>query len=338
MKKTEVTKLEIMIYILLFVLFFLGAYWLPRWTFFLFTNPFAIGTLLFIIAAIGYFHRNIALGLLSVFVILYISITKTEQEQKEKRERKEGYSNNNNQIQIQPGWTKELIQEFLQFQDLHHPNYIFDMNIIQQQVTPKEVKEYVKTGKWKWSRKIKKLYEQTLANDVFVSVNPITARNDAQQLYNETAIKELLVWTTKEGKFILNGAVIGHTKGLPKNANNLVQCGIDGQLTKVTNQRIEGDTGFMIQNNSVIQPEELPLLLNGFSFLNEPCNPCSALNEKPSYNCPFTLDIGDGGEISPIWAYLWGIKQQPTKQKKGLTGVIPRIVDDPFRLQINTNF
>ena len=51
--------------------------------------------------------------------------------------------------------------------------------------------------------------------------------------------------------------------------------------------------------------EDLPSVVPGFKFLGSPCNPCGALNSDADYSCPFSLDIGDGAEVSPIWSTLW---------------------------------
>jgi hypothetical protein len=39
--------------------------------------------------------------------------------------------------------------------------------------------------------------------------------------------------------------------------------------------------------------------------LNGPCNPCAPLDNPPSYSCPFSLNTGNGAEVSPIWKLLW---------------------------------
>jgi hypothetical protein len=45
--------------------------------------------------------------------------------------------------------------------------------------------------------------------------------------------------------------------------------------------------------------------VNGFKFLNGACNPCSPLDNPPNYSCPFSLNTGNGAEVSPIWKLLW---------------------------------
>jgi hypothetical protein len=223
---------------------------------------------------------------------------------------------NDSNIDLQNGWTKDLVNEFLKYQSYHNPNYHFDMNLLQLQVKPNEVKEYFKTGKWKWSPEIQNLYKVTISRQPNISFSSGTAINNAQQIYNETAIKEVMAWDTKEGHFILNGAIIGQTKNLPKNINNTIQCGLNGKPEKVEHLRANGASGLMVENYTPVEPEAIPAILNGFSFIKEPCNPCEILDEKIlTYNCPFILDIGDGGTVSPIWAYLWDLDKTKAKSK-----------------------
>jgi len=352
--KLKATKIEIMIYIILFIVFILASYISPSVILFLFTSPIGIGILLFAIAAVAYFNNNLGFGLLSVFIILYVSIyhsmkpdadpnTNTKAK---KVKTNEGFSNQeyaDSNIILKNGWTKSLVMKFITYQNNYNPNVYFDINIIQQQATPEEAEEYLKTGKWSWSPEIQNLYKATIARDPLYSFSPGTALDNAQQLYNETAIKEVLAWDTKEGHFILDGVTIGHTKNLPKNINNTVRCGLDGNPVKVTNRKATGAPGFMIENYTPVEPAALPALINGFSFLKKPCNPCAILNENIfKYNCPFSLNIGDGGEVSPIWAHLWGlVPGDKTVKQKGRIGIksrIPTEEESTEDYQINTNF
>ena len=59
------------------------------------------------------------------------------------------------------------------------------------------------------------------------------------------------------------------------------------------------------------------LNLQKFQFIKQPCNPCEILQEDvPNYNCPFTINTGNGNKVSPIWAYLWGMKIPKYKKTK----------------------
>ena len=191
------------------------------------------------------------------------------------------------------GWNNQLIHDFLSYQNLYNPHYIFDINIIQKQVTAQEARQYLKTGEWVWTHEIDRIYEDMLEKYNTISFHPYFALKKAKRIYNQVAIQELLAWNTKEGKFILNGA---------HNKNNILQCNLNGQIEN---------------NNMLISPQEIPSLLNGFQFIKKPCNPCEILQEDVlHYNCPFTINTGNGNKVSPIWAYLWGIKNPNYKRKK----------------------
>ena len=71
--------------------------------------------------------------------------------------------------------------------------------------------------------------------------------------------------------------------------------------------------GDKTKNVEVIENADIPKVVTGFSFLQGTCNPCVALNNPPNYSCPFSLDVGDGGDISPIWQNLWGYDDNNTK-------------------------
>jgi hypothetical protein len=115
-----------------------------------------------------------------------------------------------------------------------------------------------------------------------------------------------MAWNSKEGTFLLSGVVIGHTKGLPQNNNNIARCGSSGSMEKITSMGYDGINGSLTKNTEVINNSDLPSVVPGFKFLKEDkCNPCVALDAD--YSCPFSLNVGDGGTVSPIWNTLWNI-------------------------------
>jgi len=287
----------------------------------LFTSLFGILFLLFIIFIVNLYNTSISFGFLMILIIISISIYLSDT--------KEGFDNS---------WSPELIKEFLNYQDLHNPNYIYDVNIIQQQVTPQEVKQYFKTGSWTWAPQIEEIYLHMIKRNNGISFNPPSAIERAKRIYNEKAITELLAWNTKEGQFIINGAIIGHNDNLPENINNLLQCNKDGNMVKVMKEPTPMQPQYMIENKTNVNPEDIPSLLPGFKFLEEPCNPC--FKDVPNYNCKFSLDIGDQGIISPIWAYLWNINIPREKINKYNIGVKPKLEYDPTQKEYNiyTNF
>ena len=349
MAKKQSNIFYTIIYIFIFIIFILGLYLSPKTIEFLFTSNIGIGILILSLAFITYINYDIGFGILLIFIILYLSIYLSST-------KKEGFLDeviDENNIKLKNGWTKELYISFVKYQSKYNPSYFFDMDIVQQQATPEETKEYLETGRWTWSPEIQNIYKEAILIDPYVSFSPGTAIDNAQQIYNETAIKQLLAWDTKEGRFILNGVTIGHTKNLPENINNTIRCGKDGKPIKTTHIKApDGTSAYMVQNYEQVKAEDLPVLINGFSFLKEPCNPCSILNEDIlKYNCPFSLDVGDGGTVSGIWTYLWGLETKPTlfpekedvtncgvKSKLFLLNNGDSIEQNVQDYQLNTNF
>ena len=159
------------------------------------------------------------------------------------------------------------------------------------------------------------MYRIAIMNNSFIKINPEEALVNAQQSYNETAIKEILSLNTKEGKFLLNGVSIGNSKEVAPDIHNTIQCTLDKDGNTLMKKSIK--TGYdsiygeLRSDDSIVKNEDLPSLINGFKFIDggKACNPCVALNDSADYSCPFSLNIGDETEtkISPIWKKLWGI-------------------------------
>jgi hypothetical protein len=224
--------------------------------------------------------------------------------------------NKNNVIPATTGtgsWSPKLQADFANFENTHNPNFQFDMNIIQKQASPEEVEYLIKNNKWPWSDSVKAMYKDAIMRNSTISMDPGVAMDVAQTIYNETAVKQMLSWNTKEGAFLLTGVTVGHTKGLPDNLNNIVRCGlpngVDGGavMEKITNVGYDGINGSMTKNYATVPNSELPNLVPGFKFLKGECNPCVALDDPANYSCPFSLNVGDGGEVSTIWQNLWGL-------------------------------
>ena len=136
--------------------------------------------------------------------------------------------------------------------------------------------------------------------------------SNAQTIYNETAIKQILSWGTKEGTFLINGAIIGHPENMPENINNYLRCGTskDGSSTIMQKTEYLGYNGInssMDKRITDVSNSDIPKLVTGFSFINSECNPCLPLNDNPDYSCPFKLDSGNGTEVSDIWKILWNL-------------------------------
>lgn len=209
-------------------------------------------------------------------------------------------------------WPQKVIDDFVAFQKVHNPNLRFDLDVIQRQATAKEVEILLKTGKWPWSPDVITLYKNAISQNNIINSEPGASLLTAQTVYNQMAIVELLSWNTKEGSFLLNGAIIKHTDGMPDNVNNLVRCGKDRKTGKISMQKVvytgyNGVNGSIVSNVTPLSNANIPKEVSGFKFLKSECNPCTALDDPADYSCPFSLDIGDGAEVSTVWQQLWGL-------------------------------
>ena len=209
-------------------------------------------------------------------------------------------------------WPQKVIDDFVAFQKVHNPNLRFDLDVIQRQATAEEAETLLKTGKWPWTPDVITLYKNAIAQNNIINSEPGSSLLTVQSVYNQTAIVELLSWNTKEGSFLLNGAIIKHTDGMPDDVNNLVRCGKDKETGKISMQKVvytgyNGINGSIVSRITPIANADIPKEVNGFKFLKTECNPCSALDDPANYSCPFSLDVGNGAEVSEVWKQLWGL-------------------------------
>jgi len=207
---------------------------------------------------------------------------------------KEGFTKNK--------WSDKTLQDFIAYENTTNPNFIYDTDVVQEQVTDEDVNYLIKNGSWYWSQTTQELYKEAILSSSSISIDPNIALVEAQKIYNETAIKLMLAWNTKEGNFLLSGITVGNTKNVPDNLNNIIRCSSNGSgLEKITNLNYIGN-----QNIIPIKNEDVEEMVPGFKFINgTPCNVCSAVNGD--YSCPFSLNIGDGNSISKIWSSLWNV-------------------------------
>ena len=209
-------------------------------------------------------------------------------------------------------WPKKLIDDFVKFQKVHNPNLRFDLDIIQQQANAGEAETLLKTGKWPWTPDVMTLYKNAISQNIIINNEPLASLSNVQSIYNQMAILELLSWNTKEGNFLLNGTTVAHTYGMPTDVNNVVRCGKNSDTGKISMQKVvytgyNGVNGSLVSQVTPISNSDIPKEVNGFKFLKSECNPCSAIDDPADYSCPFSLNVGDGPEISDVWQQLWGL-------------------------------
>ena len=184
-------------------------------------------------------------------------------------------------------WSEDLRKRFLEYQNTMSRNdYNYNLEILQQQVTPEEVEEYLKTGYWNWDETLKKLYLDKVQSSTSVNLVPEESLNYAMKMYTPEAVKQLLAWNYKEGEFLLYGA---------KDRNkNIIKCSSDIESSLITNN-----------GKKIINNEDIPNIIPGFSFIDEPCNPCKNLNLSTNNKCAFKLNIKGDDTTSEIWKRIW---------------------------------
>lgn len=223
-------------------------------------------------------------------------------------------------------WTPDSEKDFLVIQNTLHRNKIFDVNMIKNQASQEEVDYFNKNGIWPWSPVTKALYIQAIRSNPYVKISPVAALLETQSIYNETAIRMVLSQQTKEGQFLISGIQVqgenvvdelpsgfgefAYKSGLMEDrSKDVIRCNADGNgLERV---QYTGRDSIFGSHTSLVSPvdyNDLENVVPGFTFINGPCNPCVALNEKPDYSCPFRLTLQDRSPgVSNIWRLLWGI-------------------------------
>ena len=193
------------------------------------------------------------------------------------------FTNKNNNIHP---WSEDLRQRFLEYQNTMSRNdYRYNLEMLQQQVSPQEVEEYLKTGYWNWDERLKKLYLDKVQSSTLVNIVPEQSLEYAMRMYSPDAVKQLLAWNYKEGEFLLYGV---------KDVNkNIIKCSNDNEPFLTTDRK------------NKINNEDIPKIVPGFSFINEPCNPCVAINDLSNSKCAFKLNVEGDDTTSEIWKRIW---------------------------------
>jgi hypothetical protein len=193
-------------------------------------------------------------------------------------------------------------------------NNQFNLDQLQKQASPEEAEEYLKTGLWHWPDDLKELYIESVWSNPIIKFYPPFALNYAMRLYNQNAVRELLAWNTKEGQFLLYGGDLGYTKNdMPQihpnqNKHNTIKCSADSLNMEKT---VYNDN--MNSTTTIVNSEDIPNEMPGFSFVKSPCNPCSAFDGD--FSCPFRLNVKakppsveeDYNSISEPWKQLWNL-------------------------------
>lgn len=261
---------------------------------------------------------------------------------------KEGFSKNNDKKQKHE-WSKKSINDFLDYQKTVHPEMVFDMEQIQKQATQEEVDYYMKNKMWPWSEKVIELYKELSERNPYVREDPDASVKYARRIYNQNAILQILSLQTKEGRFLVNGIAVTtednrkaerdgagtyvYSSGLiqPNNDVNtaIIKCGatatdahtglIEERIVEKGGEDINMGTNTnsdffkqKVKESKPISYMDLEKKIPGFTFIDKPCNPCGALDDPPSYQCKYKIELPqnpyESKGISNVWKYLWNMK------------------------------
>ena len=230
-------------------------------------------------------------------------------------------------------WSQDTVQNFVQTQQTINPNVIFDTDVIQQQVSESDVNTFLQNNTWTWSDDVQNIYKDASSKNQYVKTLPEESMTQAQKIYNEKSILDILSQQTKEGQFLMNGVEVvtenddliksgegsfGVTSGLTTSKNNknskLITCqtDINGNSTAKLKQYQYTGNGLLGEHTykiSDVDYNDLENTIPGFQYINGPCNPCSNLNPSSSnyQSCPFELNIRNSSGTSAVWKHLWNL-------------------------------
>jgi hypothetical protein len=317
----EKNKTKLVGLLTLFILLWLVIYVIPEFFTSLFNSIFntILGNLILITVALLVLMYNVRYGIMIslIFIILYRFTHLIRV--------KEGFT-----------WNPQSTQDFLLTQKSINPQIIFDTKTIQNgQASQEELDYFNKNAKWPWSEKTKELYIKAVERNPYVRISAEDSLKYAMTVYNEQAILMILSYQTKEGQFLLNGILIRDPSGnkmedlpsgfgdfpylsglIENKSDDVIKCNMtnsnDSTLERIKYTGKGGIYGEQTSTTTKVDYNELENTIPGFKFINGPCNPCGAVNEKPDYSCPFKLTVKNKPPfISEIWQYLWNINDTP---------------------------
>ena len=186
-------------------------------------------------------------------------------------------------------WPKHIISEFLKFERTFYPKLDIDLNILMKQASVNEVKYLMKNYKWPWSKELQEEYKEAIRRHPVIKSIPEESLLEAQRVYNENAMKQLLFYNTKEGAFVLDGVSVGPEK--------VYKCSEKNNLEKIEFMGYDSIYGNVLTNISKVENDNIPREIPGFSFLSGSCNPCSNL-DTGNMTCAYSVkNIRDSNNL-----------------------------------------
>ena len=251
-----------------------------------------LGNLILILASILTFSYNLKTGaiLSLILILLYRFSTLTK---------------------VEP-FTDASLQDFLLIENTINRQKIFDTNILSTQASQEELDYFNSHGMWPWSQSTTDLYINATNSNPYIRTYSKDAINYARSIYNEAAILELLSNQTNEGLFKINGVQVPNPQGNPKEElpngfgdfaytsgllddmrNDVIKCNLDtNELERTRYNGTGGIFGEQLKSVSSVDYNNLEDIVPGFSFINEPCNPCQSVSGSQSVSGGLSVSGG----------------------------------------------
>jgi len=306
---TEENKTILIGLLTILVLLWLVLYLIPELFVSLFNTFLGILILLVTVSLVLMYNLSygIILGISLIIIYRFSHLSKT----------KEGFV-----------WSNNSTQDFLLIQNTINPKVVFDVDMIQRsQASQEEVDYFNRYEMWPWSEDVINLYKEAVKSNPYIRTYSGDSINHARKIYNQAAILKILSYQTKEGAFLLSGVLItdplgnpmedlpsgfgefGYKSGLIGNLSDVIKCNSNDNptLERITYTGKGGIFGEQTLKKTHVDYNNLENIIPGFTFTNEPCNPCGVLKEQSDYSCPFKLKVKNNSFISSVWQYLWNI-------------------------------
>lgn len=252
--------------------------------------------LLLVVIVVAMYSPSIAFLCLIIFILLVRLVSVSSA--------KEGFT-----------WTDDSINKFIQLEDTLNQNNFYDIGMIQEHTSQDEVNYFLKYGMWPWSTQTIQMYTDAINKNTYIQTYSKDSVKDARKIYPEFSIVQALALQTPEGNFLTNGMVINDVsqrrmnrdgRGSYPYRSNQIYLENRGGAKQV---KCSVETGRPIQINNQgdildLQDEDLPKIIPGFEYINQPCNVCDNLSGKKDteYRCAFRLF---NQPSSSIWNWLW---------------------------------
>ena len=89
-------------------------------------------------------------------------------------------------------WSTEDKAKFVSLQVTNTPRNIYNVEKLQEHVSPDELTNYFETGKWNWSEQTQDAYKDALDKNTYVRIYKDDGLNQAQKIYPEYAMNFIL--------------------------------------------------------------------------------------------------------------------------------------------------